>query len=625
LVKKYEYFLFSLFIFFSLIFLYLYNYIGTIEKTIFTQIEKNHITHLNITLKYLATDMLNDVAKDGNLLDIIKDKDIRISQEKKLNSLISKNVQYAYIIFRDKHGKYRFLLDGSTKDKAHFYQRFDVENPKIYDKAYVTKTPQIIIHKKMQNLWLTDIYPIVYKNHTIALISLDTTTHLEYSILKLIQPIKHFFMLLIIFVMLLFLVGIINTIYSIRVQKKLFIDPLTQLYNRKYLAEIEPKLSLNKYAIAMLDIDHFKVVNDTYGHKAGDYVLQECSRLFQENVRESDIIIRYGGEEFLCFINKRAKDKENNAYMVLQRLREAIKNNSFIYDNIKIACTISIGLENNPEKEKNLGEAIKKVDQMLYIAKESGRNRVQVSYDTYQEKTILDINVTRDAIENDMVVCQYQTIYNPYKNQVLKYEALVRLKKKDGSLIYPDNFLPALKHTNVYFKLTKQILRINFNRFKQRNDAVSINLSFNDIMNEDIIKFITKELQEQKELASRITFEVLESDEITNVEKFQTQLKKLHLLGCEIAIDDFGSGFANFKMVLDIEADILKIDGSLIKEINENEKVYMVVKNIILFAKDVGMKTIAEFVSSKEIYDTLLKLDIDYMQGFYIAKPTLFE
>ena len=606
------------------LFLFLYGRIDSIEKMIFTKTKEEHIAHLNTALKYISEDIVVDTKTDGNLLRAFKNKTLRSQTEEKLGTLISKNIRYAYVLFRDKKGRYRFLLDGSKEDKAHFYQKFDVINPAVYNRAYTTQQPQIIEHKKMQNLWLTYIYPIVYKQHTIAVISLDATTHLEENIIGLIAPIKNIFFWLILFVGVLFLIGILNTIYSLQVQKKLFIDPLTGLFNRKYLQEIEKKLPLNKYAVAMIDIDYFKVVNDTYGHKAGDYVLQECAKIFEASLRESDIVIRYGGEEFVLLINGRTQEERMHAYKIVERLRESVQKHLFLYEDTEIKCTISIGLHQEPEREKDLTSAIKIADQMLYIAKENGRNHTEV-YHNGQKTQTTDINITRDAISEGRVICQYQQIYDPYKQKIIKYEALVRIRKRDGSLIYPNDFLPSLEHTNVYFKLTKEILKINFQRFEKRGDAVSINLSVNDIMNNDIISFIEKELASKKELASRITFEVLESDEITTPKKFQQQLQKLQNLGSEIAIDDFGSGFANFKMVLDIDADILKIDASLIKEINENPKVYKVVKNIILFAKDVEMKTVAEFVSSKEIYDTLLKLGVDYMQGFYIAKPIELE
>jgi EAL domain-containing protein (putative c-di-GMP-specific phosphodiesterase class I) len=210
---------------------------------------------------------------------------------------------------------------------------------------------------------------------------------------------------------------------------------------------------------------------------------------------------------------------------------------------------------------------------------------------------------------------------NPHAKEILKYEALVRIILENGEIVYPGSFLPYLKHTNIHYKLTIRILTICFDTFAKNSFSVSINLSFLDLMNDDINSFIIQRLKKDKNLASRVTFEILESDEIEDITVFKEKIEIIHSLGAKIAIDDFGSGYSNFKAVLDVEADFLKIDGTLIKDIDKNEKNFKVVKNIIQFAKDSGMKTIAEFVSSKEIYDKLMKIDVDYMQGFYLAKP----
>ncbi len=142
------------------------------------------------------------------------------------------------------------------------------------------------------------------------------------------------------------------------------------------------------------------------------------------------------------------------------------------------------------------------------------------------------------------------------------------------------------------------------------------------MINRDIENTIIETLRKNKQLASRITIEILESDEIDNIELFKKKINLIHLLGAKVSIDDFGSGYSNFKTILDIEANYLKIDGSLIENIYENEKDFKVVKSIIHFAKEANMLTIAEFVHSKDIYDKLLPLDLDYMQGYYIAKPS---
>jgi EAL domain-containing protein (putative c-di-GMP-specific phosphodiesterase class I) len=232
-----------------------------------------------------------------------------------------------------------------------------------------------------------------------------------------------------------------------------------------------------------------------------------------------------------------------------------------------------------------------------------------------------DINFVKAAIEEDRVICFYQPIYNQLTNEILKYEALVRIKDKDNNIIAPVFFLPGLKDTNIHYKLTQRILSIVFEKFKDSEHCVSININFSDLINQDIETTITDTFITNPDLASRVTFEILESDEIENITLFKEKIALLHLFKAKVSIDDFGSGYSNFKTILDIEANYLKIDGGLVKNIDINEKDYKVVKSIIHFANEANMETVAEFVHSKEVYDKLEELGVDYMQGYYIAQP----
>ena len=235
---------------------------------------------------------------------------------------------------------------------------------------------------------------------------------------------------------------------------------------------------------------------------------------------------------------------------------------------------------------------------------------------------IKDMDFVKLALEEDRIVCHYQPIYDYAKEKIYKYEALVRIIEPNGEVTSPAQFLPIIKHTNIHYKLTQRILFTVFEKFKNSRDSVSVNLNFSDLINQDIENSIIETFKENPDLASRVTFEILESDEITDIVLFKQKIKLLHSLGAKVSIDDFGSGYSNFRTILDVEANYLKIDGSLIKNIDKNEKDFKVVKSIIHFAKEANMRTIAEFVHSKEVYDKLLQLDLDYMQGYYIAKPS---
>ena len=623
MVKKKELFIFALLIFLGLFAFYIYTYINKTKINIYDGIEKNKIEYISYIMKNIEQKIINEnkIRTHKQIKKLFTNKKVREKYENTISLILTPSIKYLYILQKDKYGRFRFLLDASKTDKSNFYQKFDVENPK-YEQLYKIKKPQVIRHKDMDNLYLTYLYPIIVSNDIIAVINVDITTQIHKTIAKIIKPLETFFIFLVIFIFILILMTIVQVYNYFVTRKRIFTDPLTKLYNRNYLIEFSPMLNLEHYSVAMLDLDRFKIINDTYGHKTGDYVLSQSSKIFKNSIRETDILIRYGGEEFLLFIYNR--DSEDSAVKVCERIRKNINNNIYNFDNQEIRVQVSIGLHEYPSLEKNLNEAIKVADKMLYVAKSEGRNRVINYVDSTKSTStkIKNIDFVKLALEENRIVCYYQPIYNHLDNTIEKYEALVRIIDKDGQVISPIFFLPDLKYTNIHYKLTQRILQIVFNEFKDNDKSVSINLNFSDLINRDIENTIIETLRKNKQLASRITIEILESDEIDNIELFKKKINLIHLLGAKVSIDDFGSGYSNFKTILDIEANYLKIDGSLIQNIDINEKDFKVVKSIIHFAKEANMLTIAEFVHSKDIYDKLLPLDLDYMQGYYIAKPS---
>ena len=619
MVRKRELFLFLSLLALGIFFIYLYGYIKQAEQDIYSKVQENKIRNLSYLFENITQEMIksNNIKNSNDLVDLLSKDKIRKHYEKHMSLLLTPSMKYIYLLSKDSKNRFRFLLDGSKTDKANFYQKFDVENSK-YLELYKTKKAQVIRQEDMQNLYLTYLHPIVASNKVIGILSVDITTKIHKVILELIKPLKTFFIILIIFIFLLMIMTIVQVFHYFITRKKIFTDPLTQLFNRNYLQEISPMLNLDHYSIAMIDLDRFKIINDTYGHKTGDFILSQSSMILKKSIREGDILVRYGGEEFLLFIyNRKSKD---SALSICERIRQNISSHIFSYDNHEVKMQLSIGLHENPYLEKNLTEAIKTSDKMLYKAKSQGRNRI-VCYNENTKSKIKSIDFIKEALDDNRIVCFYQPIYNHINNKIFKYEALVRIIDKNGEIITPLNFLPGLKHTNMHYKLTQKILFIIFDKFKDNNDNVSININFSDLINNDIETTIIDTFRQNIDLASRITFEILESVEINNIVLFKEKINLLHSLGAKVSIDDFGSGYSNFKTILDIEANFLKIDGSLIKNIDKNEKDFKVVKSIIHFAKEANMKTIAEFVHSKEVYEKLQLLDIDYMQGYFIAKP----
>ncbi len=622
-IKK-EIFLVFFLVFLGAFFVYVYKSAMLSQKEIFQHIQKNKINEYSQIFDNFTKCLANShaIATKKELFNFLKNKKERQKHEKILSLLNTDEVKYIYILQKDDKGRFRFLLDASKEDKAHFYQKFDVSNKK-YIELYKTKHPQIIDQTNIKNLYLTYLYPIIVNNNIIAIASVDISTKFKSDIAESMDSFKILFRYLIFLIFLVIAIMSIYIFYYYLSRKKLFTDPLTKVFNRNYMQEIKSSLNLNNYAIAMVDLDRFKTVNDTYGHKAGDYVLAQCAKIIKDSLRDNDILIRFGGEEFLILLYVRGNTK--SAISISKRVKENIAKFKFVFETQEILMSASIGLNIHPSESKHLDEAIKIADKKLYIAKQNGRNQVVSSLSErsqiLENNQIKDIDFVKRAIDENRVVCYFQPIYDVKTNTIIKYEALVRIIDIDGTVISPFFFLPYIQYTNIHFKLTKRIFNICFEAVKTIQNYISININYSDLINEDIEKFIVNNLKDNHKLASRITFEILETDEITNIELFIQKIDILHSMGCSISIDDFGSGYSNFKTVLDMEADYLKIDGTLVKNIDKDEKSYRVVKNIIQFAKDSSMKTIAEFVHSKEVYDKLLELDVDYVQGFYISEP----
>ncbi len=623
MVKLKELLIMSFLLLLGVFFVYIYLYIDKSKEDIFSRIEDNSIEQIVYVLQNLETDIVesNDIGSTDELVTLFYQESLREEYEHILSLMLTSNVKYVYILYKDKKDKFRFLLDASKVDKASFNQKFDVNSDK-YLEVYKTKKAQIIKQHDIENLYLTYLHPIRSNGEVIGVFNVDVTTNIQKIILESIKPLETFFIILIISVLLLVIMNITQIFHYFITRKKIFTDPLTNTFNRNYLKEISPMLNLHHYSIAMLDLDRFKSVNDTYGHKAGDYVLSRSAKIFKDQIRDSDILVRYGGEEFLLFIYNR--NEKEISIEICERIRKVISEAQFMYDNHELKLSVSIGVSKYPALEKNLYEAIKTADKMLYIAKKDGRNRV-VCYDEKENSTLLSldksISYVKKSLEQNRIICYYQPIYNHNTGEILKYEALVRIIDKNQNIVTPMQFLPSLKYTNIHYKLTQRILTIIFDKFKESKSCVSININFSDLINPDIEASIIKALQENKDLASRVTFEILESDEIDNIELFKEKIDLLHSLRAKVSIDDFGSGYSNFKTIIDIEANYLKIDGSLIKNIDTNEKDFKVVKSIIHFAQQSDMKTVAEFVHSKEVYEKLLEVEVDFMQGYYIAKP----
>jgi len=583
---------------------------------------KAHLIQQKIDMFEKYTYFIREKYGDKLCQSILKNPDIAMELENDLALLQEQDVKYLYMLYRDKDEKYRYLLD-TTQDldeKAFLNQKFDTESD-IWQKAYQTKRYQIIQQNSLETLWVTIAYPVVIKEKVVAVIGADFTYDVYSRIVQILNPIEKIFIYISMFMLIMLFLAYILVYLYYKTRKKAFIDPLTKIYNRQYLSEFLETTSLQDYYLIMIDLDNFKLINDNFGHDVGDDVLVAVVNEIKRNIRHEDIFIRFGGEEFILLIYK----KESKGPMTIaQRIRKAVMNYEIYTHNNKIRMTLSIGVNPFPYSAKNIEEAIKIADEQLYIAKSAGRNRVEIFDESnkYESETSNRISDIRLAIDRDGIKCAFQPIYDAQSRQIVKYEMLLRMMNLDGRVIPPNNFLPSIRHTQVYISLTAIVLQKAIETLQsKKNIHLSLNLDIQDIFNEDIMKLLYMTFKGKKTLANRITIEILEHEEITDFERIAQSIFKLKKLGFYIALDDFGSGYANFRYIINLDLDILKIDGSIVRNVDKDRAAYNIIKAIVEFGRSMNMKIVAEQIETKEECDTIIELGVDYLQGYYLGRP----
>lgn len=556
------------------------------------------------------------------------DPQLRLELENQLSVIAAADIKYIYVLFKDEKGKFRFMLDGATQNKMAFGKKFDIESD-AWLKAYSTQKPQLIEQKEL-SLWITYLQPIVIDGKVQGIVATDFSLEGHRHILQITQPLEKYLWIFLILVIAGAIVSSLQYFFYRLSKKRIYIDPLTSLYNRNFLNDLVESFDYQKYAIAMLDLDKFKQINDTYGHGIGDIVLQSIASELKSSIREYDKLIRYGGEEFILFISMRDAD-EPSIKQTMERIRSNIESLSIQNGPLIIKPTISIGLITHPSHFKSLYDAISMADKMLYQAKQAGRNRV-ISYSPGKDGNqphnyILNVHNVKEAIEENRIFCEYQPIIDLGTNEIVGYEALVRIKDREGKVFYPTMFLPSIAHSSVYKELTYVVLKLNFQKVHETKKCISINLNITDFLDNDIYKTIIDHLNQFKEEARYFTFELLEEEEITDPETLKNRTETIQNLGAKISLDDFGTGYSNFSHIFSFSIDVIKIDGSLIRNIDTSSISRKLVESIVAFAHASNKRIVAEYIHSEKIQNITKELGITYGQGFYLAKPsqTLIE
>ncbi|MCG3665304.1 EAL domain-containing protein [Aliarcobacter butzleri] len=397
-------------------------------------------------------------------------------------------------------------------------------------------------------------------------------------------------------------------------KRNLRLDSLTNIGNRYKLIEDVSK-SINP-CISILDIVSFSDVNDFFGYKTGDSVLKIVARKIEELLidKENYKVYRDHSDTFCIVAENEDRDK------FIKNIDEISKTIAKVPIVIKSReLYVQLSYVFSFESKENLLETAN------IIKRYSHANKNIIIYDKAlelekdYEKNIFWTLKIKKALDEDKIVPYFQPIYNLKTSKIEKYEALVRLI--DGNnVISPYYFLDISKKSKQYLQLTKTMIQKTFDYFKDKDFEFSINLTFEDIKSEYISSFIIELLKEYK-IGHRVVFEIVESEEIDNFRKINEFFVTIREYGCKIAIDDFGSGYSNFEYLAKLNVDYIKIDGSLIKDILINKSSQNIVSMLVNFAKGQKVKTIAEFVSNKDILNKVRELGIDYVQGYYIKEP----
>ncbi len=394
-----------------------------------------------------------------------------------------------------------------------------------------------------------------------------------------------------------------------------YIDKITGVFNKEYLSIIEKEFYKLNAAFILIDIDNFGEIYKNYGKDICDLLLQDIVKIIKSNVRENDIIIRTGEDEFLILVNK--DENISSPLSVAERIINKLSINKFFIITSTIKLTASAGVYLTPEKDSNLSDALKKVDMALMQAKQK-KNSVEIyniSRTQFLNKRILEI---KEAINDNRIICYYQPIFDFNTMKTVKYEALVRMLTPERKIVLPNLFITSIINSHIYKELTKKIIIFNASFIKSKNIDVSINLLPSDILDMDIFNLL---YSLPKEIKTKITVELLESENVNNYEILRENLNKLRNEGIKIAIDDFGSGFSNILHLIELNFDYIKIDGQIVKKVDEDIVSYKAIKAINAMAKEINLKVIAEFVSSESIFNKLKEIGIDYGQGYFFKEP----
>jgi diguanylate cyclase (GGDEF)-like protein/PAS domain S-box-containing protein len=414
-------------------------------------------------------------------------------------------------------------------------------------------------------------------------------------------------------------------------------DALTGLPNRLLFNELlnqalaQAKRKKSMLAVLFLDLDHFKLINDTMGHNMGDLLLKLCSKRLQKTLREGDTIARQGGDEFLILLPD-IKQEEEAASITARIL--AIFHKPFVLDGSEVFMTTSVGISLYPNDGRDLETLVKQADSAMYYAKEQGRKNYQfftpeLNYRT-QERLSLE-NSLRRALEREEFLLNYQPQVDFQTGNVVGMEALIRWNSSERGLVSPDAFIHVAEETGLIVPIGEWVLRkacaqnIAWQKQGYQPCRISVNISARQFQETNFIELLDQVLKDTKMDPQWLEIEITESIAMEKGETAVNLLHRIKELGVRISIDDFGTGFSSLSYLKRLPVDTLKIDQSFVRDIHTDENGEAVITTIILLAQSLRLRVIAEGVETQTQWSFLREKRCDEMQGYFFSRPLLAE
>jgi len=411
-------------------------------------------------------------------------------------------------------------------------------------------------------------------------------------------------------------------------------DALTELYNRrKFNDEFERILKHSQRyqrqgMLLFLDLDQFKDINDSCGHKTGDQLLLRVAKLLRSITRGTDIIARLGGDEFAVIM---PESDIHGATTLSEKIIDRLNKLDFIYDHVRYGISCSIGITRFPHDDLTVEELISNADLAMYQAKSKGKNTWHQFSSDDMARAQLQARVRwkqkiEDALKHEHFVLYYQPIMDIRNRQVARYEVLLRMRDEDGKILLPGSFIQVAEQTGLIRYIDHYVLKHGIAKLAElqqqgQNISLSLNLSGHAIVDPELKPLLERLLAEYSADPTQLIFELTETAAVADIPQARELMNEMKKLGCRFSVDDFGTGFASFRYLRELPVDVVKIDGSFITHLTSNADDRLFVQALVMVARGMGKQTVAEFVENAETLAMLQALGVDYAQGYFIGRP----